>query len=867
MNASQVTTNIINNYANKSLNNYIYKYGTPLIQPPSHGYSQSIKYIDLACIRSAKNNNSNLNIEGLPVNNKLIYDSETHIIYSEEHVESNSWISKYILSQPPAPTIDNITGGILQNNHPFKNKIKWVPPVQVKVGIFDEKLPVLKQLHIDLSGTPILDSSNVDITELHLIRGIGTSGVDNNNIYIYYNLSLVNAINPLKIWYTNNSNISSIDTLTIENILFNDKAGPSTPGLTIRNISNNITISITAPTSVLFYGDDDIGNMSPSSTDAPSIVKYKIRYKPNSSIIRYNGVYNTYDTNIDSYNTSDIDISGLYPDTTYDIYLIAVNSFDMSSNEVNSTFTTAGLPFTGKNISGANITMPIRHNSNDAYMKTAKIGNVYYNSESIDISFNNVATRIYDNRGLLNGNGKVTSVSINTDTLFNIMGYPGNFNDKSSYISNISTSDTVSGSISSNGFYSDMNFTIAYNLNNVVQHDEITLPVTQTYYNSEGNTIYNASNNSIKFYADDFNKNIKASLISINIDISDNSGWTQISGLWVSKGVVMLAFSNIDISGIGGYFHAQTPLSFNFLNTTGNTINILSLLGDNKLDGIFPINGTLYTSLNYNLFKDVSGEQISIQMTNLNNTTSVIKQLDKQFITDYPSVSALIKFSETVLSSNDPSSYGERMQYIDISTTYTVDTSYNNTNDISSNDLLFSNAKFTTSGYKNYSTYFKNIGKNYSNTNDYRYAVFRWKFKKDSSYTITQIDLSIIDLSGGTKSIYNNMLYVDNYPVKLYYMISDSTSIVKNGISTIWINANSITDIDNFINLYYKSDYNTNVGGGGPSIDNTLVIYNLACPQFVVNNNSTYLYAIIGLCMNTTISFSYISAKILQSPT
>jgi hypothetical protein len=190
------------------------------------------------------------------------------------------------------------------------------------------------------------------------------------------------------------------------------------------------------------------------------------------------------------------------------------------------------------------------------------------------------------------------------------------------------------------------------------------------------------------------------------------------------------------------------------------------------------------------------------------------------------------------------------------------------------------NASLTKTGYFNYREFYGNTnnGMDYFNVtynNNYKYAMFGWNIYASSS-VVKSIKFRIKDIEGNVITKYlggSNYAYGTNeLPIEIYYRVANITNPVPvcDPYSTIetstWININSNM---NFINRYnYNNPKMAGEIGSMISFTNNTneVIFDSGIMPFVTfQPNMVYMYCLIGLPINSNISFSGITLELIEA--
>ncbi len=303
-----------------------------------------------------------VNCDGsLMFNNSRVIGPNGNTIYAND-----DWMSKYIVDQPPAPIV------IKQQRSGFEPKdyletystvsIKWTPPEQIRVGMIDEPIPIIRKFKILL-----IDQSNQN--QIYLIDTSLSSTVANallttqaNELILHntnppggqperYNITGVNPLKVInyylggitpalvgpftvKIWYENNSE-EDINPLTLTGVNFIPPGPPSAPNIQFSTKSKE-TITIIATKGTYTDAENQLNEVNLS--------RYFVYYKAVSTqkvgitldITENRLEYVIPITSSTPYQES-INITGLLPLTTYEISVSAKNNRNANESATRSS--------------------------------------------------------------------------------------------------------------------------------------------------------------------------------------------------------------------------------------------------------------------------------------------------------------------------------------------------------------------------------------------------------------------------------------------------------------------------------------------------------------------------------------------------
>ena len=719
--------------------------------------------------------------------------------------------------------------------------------------------------------------------------------------YQYYDATLVANLgnkataNKISAYY---SNPSTFNTDPSYNSAYQTFYGfvtsgpPSVPRSVTRQsgTSSSMNIAWLAPT-----------NADTNNPGEGTISSYNISYNTTGSTIRYNGpVGQTGTTGALSGSSTTTTLSGLYPDASYSIAILATNNSDLTG-----PYSTPIVGYTNNVTEPAQLSAISLVTAGVSYSTSATI---YAVGNSVSISpkplmkGNSISTTSFTapihrtaNRGNLQGANGATlmtlSASLNTTTgpAVTYSGFPST-TPVSKTTNNITiTPQSVSDVYTSpqdQGFYLNSANTVTANGNFSPGNDLNTLVVTQTF--STGITV----SANVDFYYENTVTAIPAGTINaITVPTS-----TTVSGVAILTGTPSIAVT-ATANNMGTYFYRSPLISYTFTNgvakseTNLSAVNSLDISGNQFKTGTLNFSSTLTSSSLANIYS----KSIVINAT-ANNIfgTGTLTSKNINIITDGPSatLSSAIQISIPKLTSNTatvgsriwsaPSVSNNCPELSYTGTSYST-ILYDNSWDISSssqdgfdvrNELLISNGLFTTpalspqSAYIDYKSYTGNSSVNYSGiltTSGYRFASFCWKLNdsassyKNLSFTINSIFTPSVNVS--------NLLLMNGIQLPIFYAFQDKSTTINNSttFNSVWINANSnINPVSsgNFFN--YGNTYG--ILGGITSAAVTLsgasATINVFVPAINPVNTSTYLYLRIAVPMDKDIRFGSVSAKI-----
>jgi len=612
--------------------------------------------------------------------------------------------------------------------------------------------------------------------------------------------------------------------------------------------------------------------------------------------------------------------TGMYPDASYSITVQAKNTGNVTYGTSSPVFyaSTAALtvPTTNYNISGL---FPTNTGSSTNYYSVAtqsQVNNLIVESaasaKTTTSSFKTVVND-YSTRGT---NGSITSrmyltasvsgattatcanVAFNTVypigtlpsavTLNNITITPTNVVD---YYSASGSGGTLAGY---DGFYQEAICNMKLETGLLVPSSS-QYTVTLTRSCTSGVT---PTSSAYSFYYDNLTGNPGAPSITSFALGTVNS--TPICGVNVIYGTPAFT-ATYSVTNLGSYFY-KNPL-INYSSTDGNSNTIVSgsvttipsygtNVTANKLN-----NSVAFSSMAISGGTSTSAFTTSIPLTitanNINGSTSSNATAIAAIIdcASYTLITSTLPSSVATLSTSS-AVIGARVQAgtntgSELTTSTGFTTSYAATNSplydhtqslLTANttygaELQIANGSFqtksgSTTAYLNYPSYSypTNTGLNYTtiSASGYRYATFAWKIPSNTSSSYTSVTFTINGVTGTTPTVsnYSAGFASGTKNIQLYYRTEDSgATAVGNSITTYWIDANSKTGIA--------------VSSSNASATAALPLYGLvATPtasQFSVLlplrswaslTGNAYLYCKIGLPMDQTYAFQYITASL-----
>ena len=806
--------------------------------------------------------------------------------------------------QPQAPTAPSHTNSTIQIN------INWTNPEQKQLSFLPLKVPLIKDLHIileDSSTTPttitIYNSTITDpyINTLIISNQVGTSHQSGLTYTWYKNTVQIEKPFKVTIWYTNYST-DTPNKMILDNLEFATGGAPSSPITITINPTTTTSTQATLIVTPGQYTDSLLQN------NLPTISTYNFIYKALSSTRRGNLYVAATDLTTTSPVTTKV-LTGLYAGTTYEATVSATNSLGSTSEYLTPRvqFTTK-LPAMGQTIhdislssyystvyataaynNGTLVTNPIMYNG-EVWPSTGNISTIYI-TDGPSVTASNIGVTI--NNGVSDSNNSEITYTLSTNGINSVTnGADG----KVILTANSTTTDPYIGGNS--GFYwqSDLKAQIG---NGVLTAgvEQQSLKFTQTFTGNP--TVYTRN---IPFLVDSLPLNT-APIIS-DFQITDSSTKEYISGVMICPGNWSLGVSNVQTENVVRYFHAQKLLTYSFANSSNKDL-LTTFQGTGSSSNTFLTSGITLTPTTQDTVYRYK-PSINVVATNINiinNTGELQKQID--IILDKPSKDIKSGYVVTTQTPNGITP-GERVKTpkvayytplleagrTDFIATYSqFRNSYDDTKAINSsigtegcNDLQLLSGRFITKSYTGVTGGYANYGTGLDYTTitatGYRWTAFRWKLQ---SGQMSALSFMIKGITGSDSTLTRDtatpkVLTASGKELKMYYRIenqSDSAGtgnpsdieFTQNsgaGISTVWVDANSIYEQSNFGKYMGVREY-TGVLGGAEArssiiLQSTSVTYNVTTPIFQLGSSANiYIYVTVGLPMDSDIAFTNIT--------
>jgi hypothetical protein len=789
-------------------------------------------------------------------------------------------------------------------------------------------LPAIKRINIELyhntgsstifvltDNTQYLPSSN-PITTLKLVKHTDTANtgyVAGSDTYIYKYSSTTNwysnAVN-VSIWYENN-NTGAPNKLvtTIGPFTSGGRAGiPQSVSLDTNNATTP-TIKFRAPA---LY--DVSNNVAPSG----QTLYYEIRIVPVSTLratTTLTGASTTFpnqslnDILQELYSTTSTDFgttyipftaTGLFPSTTYDVYVKASNDNTTFSAETSAyNFTT--LPPT---LNDTNYAIAF----NSATIKAA--GNTYYlsgnhatlRSEPLILRTNAAVFNQISNFNIHNTNNRgLTSQNICTltCTAYNdgvqhgqtIASLDG-FNNQNSNITSQDTIEIIVGTetdantISNlKGYYKQIDITPKIKANVLTADDN-----QHTFELTTNNTLANNITGSPYAFRVDDISTLSSSITygTLTIGTKKVSGVTYVNeGQSVSVQITLNDFIN--------YYYRQNPFSVNLLDSGNNIISPSNLDQRSTLNGTTRSMNNINTSYNktFTYGSSTFSKELKVKTTaylvdstlvingNTNTENRMLDALTIKLVND----TNKLPTTNQVVNSSGQYKYGVRRHIANNQTDifkYGADATINGTQLYDDTALLTSNLAlqiskgFFTTYTANTAAYDNYDGTDSNNSIDYRgirtgarYAAFSWAGPTssvgDQFAAGIIIRLNNVEVNGQSVGITNDLLNIGGKSIGVYYRTGNGSSTLSLN-NSIWLSATkggNVTINGNpppgDFTRYTITSYNKIVGG----LSNFKYNSSAKTIEFQVlvdvGINNTNVYAVVEVPMDADFRFDSVS--------
>ncbi len=799
--------------------------------------------------------------------------------------------------------------------------IPWTYPSQIPVGGLLSYAPVINTLNVNYQAaigisSPVLSTFstlvNVStnyiqyyngspyVTGIVLSKLAGTSGISSiifpgdsvaRNAYINYNTVLANISssvnNTLTVWYTNIN--PSINPSTVNFSIFLTAGPPSAP----RNLTLNSITSSAATANWINPLSNDIND----ATTALTISSYNVAYGTPGSALRYGGP--VADLGRSATTTGAVTTfaaSSLFPDSVYTFGVQATNTaFQRGVSSYVSSITSPLNPV----VSAISGTIPLA----SRYYNNGTVKNILSNTSTLNLinistpwtatvtaPIQTLANRASTGTALMSLSTVYTNNSVSTIGPTLTYGGFGTSAPATVTQSNISLSSLrITDSYvptSQQGFYQQASTSITLDTGIFVpsQYDYI---LSLKQYQGAANT----GSQTFTFQYDTL---ITAAPRIIGVGMNFSSlgvYYSSVTGVNVIFGQPVFTVSTI-ASTMGNYYYSAPVLTYTGVvgyspSSETNLANVIA--GSNSgafTNGVITVRNISVQSGSHSA---TYSSTLSMNITANNilssspvSTTSILAIVDGPSVTLVYTTLAqtlqnLVKSVVTKgyrVGSGSAAANGVPPYTVNGngSTTY-ASIGYDNRADITGlEELQVANGKFATrsSGqsyaYLNYASFYYDSTRlntaNYSgiSSSGYRYVTFAWRFTGSTTYGGT-IQFTLNGTSGLATGL------------QLFYRTEDASS--PNPInpgpanySSSWINGVNNTGQGGVTagNYWIQTDYTTSplyYGWNSTSSPGGSITYNVSYPNsLVITTQSINLYCRIGVPMNSSFSFTFVTATV-----
>jgi hypothetical protein len=767
---------------------------------------------------------------GLNINDgKTVADGEAteQDTIANAFAKVDEWIHNYLIAQPQAPVQLPLT----KVATPTSVYFAFQNPVQIKTAVFEQKLPLIEHVNVDICNNNVLYNAltlnttyvpgineinafvitNVPIIPPYRQISLSVSGEATPrlfNAYYYYNGGIISSQNLIKFWYSNYSELPP-NILTAMLPGFAEGTAPSIPiNLRFTNIRQN---GFEADWDQPQYSDT--GN-SIYSTDFDSpLLFYKLKYEPVDTI-RYPGIYsatpyaigNIIPTELTLPYSSSID--AVYPGTKY---LVEVGAFN------NTKPTLSGPEISGNLVTiypagpAGIITNTFSFTKNYNYTPGTDTIKQIFNNQNVNYPI--IKDYVDISSSVINGIGvhKYTGVFAtdkNINTGLNIMSLNGSYQNNS--VGNVNFNN-----LSFNG-YGQLSSPQSSGTASEVElkatdcAEYISSPsYSQGFYLTTNAHVLvknlSASMNPYKIIVSQFQNNIAQGSIETNIYLDDISNvpiisssildynetnFIKISGVSILNTPININ-SITDVDNIASYYYVAKDLIKYTLYDDGAHILFSKIINDISEGSNYSIGyptiknyNLLFNNVNINMnFTNVFTKQIFLRMVARNLIGySQEYTINKKIIIDTESVTNVALYNSNTIPSINNIYKSGRLNTSDLSGVFNLDefsyfrNKYDMSMDICLNKTLqIYRGKFSPRAYTNNNAYIDynfseyNSGINYSQIplHEYRYATFAWKIDANASYS--SILFKIKGVTGEVPLIYNDKLLLNSVNKNLHF--------------------------------------------------------------------------------------------------
>ena len=580
----------------------------------------------------------------------------SHILYN---VSGNSYIYQHDLSynvsgtsylNPTDPSLNRqyITGIILTKSRPPNGigGIQYIHFPKDPKGTYRYAYVYYDPAFLDLSGSFAM---------------AGSTGPNN-----------IGGVNYLESHYGNN-NITNIPIYTyFPNFL--QSGPPSAPQyLSLSNIGINTPIAVSYIQPIY---DDSINLIL--YPNPPYITNYQVIYSSQPSPIRYGDPVNQSSTIVDNSLSLLLNITNIYPDSSYTILVSAKNNSYNGYGESNSSIIfTRNLSPTISNISTSTVTFPQRYYSGSIYLvgttrqiTTLVNSSLNWQSNNFNVPIHQISNRGSTAQNLMNLTFDLSYVDLTvpgSPNPVNIIGpnisyggfpatNPGPITSQNLGLNTNSVTDSYSSqAIQNQGFYLQTS-------NNIVINSQIfkSSPIAYNGRVTETQLGTNTGSSNFSFYYENISGN--ANMTSISFNFNNTSSYAPVSGINVIYGTPSFN-TNVVASNMGTYFYKSPFITFNYTINPNGPSNNYSLSNDTYVTNKKTVSYNGQTYYYYDSSIDVSytlvsgnlntiyGNSISIYAVayNVNGPSSFLSATSINCIVDGPSYVLVYQtFAQTI---------------------------------------------------------------------------------------------------------------------------------------------------------------------------------------------------------------------------
>lgn len=820
-------------------------------------------------------------------------------------------------------------------------------PMQMNYGF--GMLPVISNLNFLITGSngqtgftgmtspqiikTASTSSVVQCIDISKTKSMGETSVNNNKIC--YTIPYKESGDfEVTIWYGNGNSLSNKTRMTVTGGYMSSgiPSAPSNERLPSTQTYNSIAFKFKGSSQI------DVNDQTTSSN-----LRFKVFYTPVENVYRFGGAVGAMETYTGTLTGGQIlpytngyfnagnstglnysgNITGIYPDTKYDIEVDASNTVSLGFAPLNfqvqtipapaplfvssgsNSVTLSGL-ISGKSVSGGTVSNILPYTTTPSFTQNFPIHN------------------LTDSRGATGTTPLVTFTSSMAGPAGTITGPSASYTGFGSYVygtslanninMTLSTPTDVTGLAGYNGYYlrGNVTTTMTTDLTNglAASVTQYALSVMGTYSSSNSAV---STNYYAPFYYDGQQVTPVINGTPVLTIVNGNTG--MVCGVPVSKGPIVLGLVT-SVSGLGtNFYNTGSILSYTPSNGTlspSSETDLSKLTSGSISNGTFTNNSLSLSILNYIKLTGGASLKITTTATNLYGTSIVgvlsngvnILYDQASFTlanTTFTSATAILNAYSTscyrlrstsnpegcrATPNNTPSNY----LYNGLSYSSYASTKFDNTKSIKDDtdyksDLIISEGLCTSNTiyYIDYSIY---GGTNYSSLSSVtRYATFAWKIDTPaiSSGTYNFINFKL----GNTFSTLfssNGSVYTSVYPSShpdskflLYYRLEDTANLNSTGVgwttlTSPWIDGNAFDASGTMYPVPGENTTQTSYILKGLSsaftANSTTTVFKVKIPNPISNTSVTsstnlYIYCRVGLNMAYPFSFNNIQAQLV----